>query len=155
MLIIILLPRSYAASTFNLDFHVQLITQPCVVDGQTVIPVNLGSQIAASLADAEYVDFTIPLKDCPDTIPTISLKFTGNPAGAANEYIKNTGTAENVAIEIRDKTDNSLVSNGTTLSRNLSEINSADFDLKARMVPLGEISGGSVAGTVDFTIVYP
>lgn len=112
MLIIILLPRSYAASTFNLDFHVQLITQPCVVDGQTVIPVNLGSQIAASLADAEYVDFTIPLKDC-------------------------------------------LVSNGTTLSRNLSEINSADFDLKARMVPLGEISGGSVAGTVDFTIVYP
>lgn len=144
-----------AVTSVDLTFHVKLITTPCEVDGETVIPVDLGKQSAAQLDDAAYVDFAIPLKNCPATLDTISLEFSGDPSGPKGEYIKNTGTAENVAIEIKDKVDDSLVSNGVTVSRALSETQTANFDLKARMVSLGKATGGTVSGTVDFTIIYP
>ncbi|HHA1936456.1 TPA: fimbrial protein [Enterobacter ludwigii] len=150
---------AFSAPSTVLNFHVRLITKPCVVDGETVMNVDLGKISKADLSSAPWTDFSVLLKDCPTEATSVGLAFSGETDGTANEYIKNTSTtgrADNTAIEVKDSDDDTRITSGSEITRTLDSNHATKFNMKARIVPLaGKTTGGTVTGRVEFTIVYP
>ena len=153
---LILSGSAFAASNFNINLHVKLIVPPCAIVGDSVINVDLGKVNAADLDSQPYTHFALALQDCPAGMPEVALQFSGETAGDANQFIKNTGSASNVAIELKDNADDKRITSGSSISRTITADKTANFDMKAKMVPLGgDIAGGTVKGVVEFTMFYP
>ena len=137
---------------------------PCEVDASdsnNTINVNLGDNIeAVSLANAgsatDWVAVTLSLKNCPDTTTNAIASFTGTAATETNvtDMYQNTGTAENVQIELQDKESGERKGNGSTMEAVVSA-NAASFPLQARAYTAqGGARPGNIEGSVQVSFTY-
>ena len=146
----------YAVGSFNLNFHVRLYQNGCTVIGDKDIYVDFSEVDVKQVNSTPAQEFSIDL-NCNVGMPSVSLQFAGEAAGTNNQYIKNKGTAANVAVEIRSNTDDTLISNGRVLSQVVDpDTGRASFPMKAKIVPLdGTLKSGTLSAVVEFTILYP
>lgn len=106
------------------------------------------------------VPFSIQLTDCPEINKSASVNFQATPSAENPQLIQTSGTAQGVAIELIDATNQQRLalqggetnaSSETPLKSNIT--NSLNFE--ARYVSTAPtVKAGSASGFADFVITY-
>ncbi len=150
-----------AADTSSINVKGNVVASPCVIDAEnSVINVDLKDIQAASLAEAgsssEWKMFDIVLKNCPVSTSNINVKFTGAVDGADPKRYKNTGTANNIGIELLGIGGMDFVNNPVAMSFPVDKAtNTASFTLKTRVYSvLGGVMPGSINAGIVATFTY-
>ena len=135
---------------------------PCTVsdNGGSGISVNLGDNIeatslAAPSSASGWVQFNIPMSNCPTTTQQVSAAFSGTVAEESATLYKSTGTASRVQIELQDSAGNNQ-GNGTTLIQPVNATtHEATFPLRVRAYSSqGGATPGSILGRVVVSFTY-
>lgn len=149
----------------TLKIHGTVKASPCTVEADDAsgnYNVALGDNIqAASLTagvGSEWKDVNLKLKDCPSSTTSVTAKFSGTPATEAGgtDLYKNTGDAENVQIELQNKTASTRLGDNSTMSVPVvGATNDAVFPLQARAYSVaGGAKPGTIIGTVQVAFTY-
>ncbi len=144
-----------AADTSNINITGNIVASPCVIDADnSVISVDLKDIQAASLATAgsasEWKNFDIAVKNCPASTTMITIKFTGTPDSTDATRYKNTGTANNIAVEVAGLGGMNMGNNVVTSLSVNKTTNSGTFTLRARAY---SANGGVMPGSINAAIV--
>ncbi|MFV8868561.1 fimbrial protein [Serratia fonticola] len=146
--------------TVNVTGRVTAI--PCTLDlANSDLNVNLGDNLEASdLANVGATSTPVPFKlvvnSCPTTTVNAIATFGGSEdTGAPGRYVSS-GTARNIAVEVRDTSATSALKGpGTSMTQtiNLSD-RTATFDLQASIYSKGAATGGTIASTMQVSFTY-
>ncbi|CAI1224327.1 fimbrial protein [Serratia fonticola] len=154
-----------AASGGTINFQGQLSNNTCevVVDGQAsnptvTLPIVSIGQLGSAAQTAGLTGFTLALANCSGSLKTASAFFE---AGAAVDVLtgrlKNTGTAQNVSLQLRDGTS---ASQAVIKAGNADQINGNSFvNVEAGSTNLPYFveyyaEGTTTPGTVVSSVVY-
>lgn len=146
---------SSGSTAAELNITGNVVAFPCQVDPDSVNKtVNLGRVSHSGLSEANsghtWTAFDIKVVNCPDTISSLTATFTGNPAGSANNLFANQGTAQNVAVQMAQRDNQSIIlGNMSTMTVNVANDKSVTFALVGR--PYSE-QGGAVSGTLNSVV---
>lgn len=149
-----------ADSQFNVEGTV--IAFPCQVDPESVDKsVDLGKMSTSGLAEAgsahTWRAFMLKVIHCP-AVPgkKLTIRFQGTPAGSANNLYANSGSAQNVAIQMAQQSDTSIIQgDGSSMTVNVNDDGSATFPMVARIYSeKGGATQGSIESQVQFNFTY-
>lgn len=153
----------FADSTTTLNFSYSIEAAACDVEinggagDQDVIYVQLGDIPSTELSkpgDAtEWKNFSIDLKNCPETTEKYTAKFDGNAATADGTKYQNDGTATQVQLELQSQ-GGDVLDDDSTLDGDI--VNSAaTLKLRARAYSSeGGATGGGVHTAIQLTFTY-
>lgn len=149
------------AVTINIDGNV--IAFPCEVDASSVTQtVDLGKVTATGLINAgsayAWKSFNVKVINCPASVETLTAKFSGTPAGAAGNLYANTGSAQNVAVQVAQRANMQIIQgNGSTMKVNVdSNSHEAVFPLVGRMYSeQGNATSGTLISAMELDFSYP
>lgn len=146
-------------------FNGNIIDQACTVvnDMSNPLTVTLGTISTTSLngqagKTAAPTSFKIALRNCPQSVTAVSVKFDGQPANGDNTALRLTqspATASNVGIQIKDHNDMvvPLYTASSSYPINYQSDNAIPF--VARYVALADqVEAGSANSVANFTIVH-
>ncbi|MCZ4060517.1 type 1 fimbrial protein [Pantoea sp. LMR881] len=146
----------------NINVSGRITASPCVVSEERV-SVDLGqtlqaSSLASSGAGSAMVPFQLRLINCPAGTTSVTARFSGQADPQSPQRWKNIARspASNTAVEITERSSNTLVSNGSTLiSFIASGSNSTQFNLQARAYSaLGSATPGDISSVITATFEY-
>jgi minor fimbrial subunit len=148
---------AWAADSTVINIKANIVASPCTV-ATDKLDIDLGDIQSVVLAKAEDASpwsavQNIQLTNCPAGTSTVTATFNGTPGVNFVSY-KNTGTANNVGIELAD--DNSTInylSNGTTKAVTVAS-GSANIPVRARLQSDGAATVGTVLASVNVTFEY-
>lgn len=155
-----------AASTGTITFNGQLTANTCdvIVDGQaadaTVTLPTIGTnQLSAATQTAGRTGFNMALKNCAGTLKTAAAFFeAGASVDQVTGRLKNmTGTATNVALQLRDGTSaaQAVIQAGNQnqlISTQFVNVESGTANLPYAVEYYA--NGATTAGTVVSNVVY-
>ncbi|MBL5825928.1 fimbrial protein [Serratia fonticola] len=158
------------ASDGTITFNGNLTANTCdvVVDGQTsnatiVLPTVSTKQLATAATTAGRTGFVMALKNCTGSLKTASAYFeAGVSVDPISGRLKNmTGTASNVALQLRDGTSSSMA---TIQAGNANQIlnasyvdvstGTANLPYAVEYYALGATTAGTVVSNVVYSIQY-
>lgn len=121
--------------------------------------VDLGKGRVADLKQAneatEWKPFSVELTDCPDSVTQVVATVSGVPDKNVADNFLNTGTAKNVAIEVKNVVDEIPISNGKTVTTTVDQAHNAALLFKGRMItPTGGATSGSVLALMEFSFEF-
>lgn len=147
----------------TLDISGDVIAFPCEVDIDSVNKtVDLGTASVTGLSRAgsahTWKSFDIKVINCPETVNSITATFSGVPSGTAGNLYANTGDAKNVAVQVAQRSNTSIIQgNGSTMKANVdSASHGALFPLVARVFSeQGNAQSGTLASVMELNFSYP
>lgn len=156
------LAGSAYADPVTINITGNVLAAPCIIDGASSVPVDLGDIQAPALATAGtasgWKQLKLNLKDCPATTTKVVAVFKGTPDATDANLYANAGTAgKNVAIELAvDGTNIDWVNNGRTLTANVNATtHAAVFALAARAKSVkGAVTPGTISGVIQVDFTY-
>ncbi|MBB6188275.1 fimbrial protein [Rhodanobacter sp. MP7CTX1] len=176
-------PAAHAASNgagpiFNstpdgtLTINGQVLAQTCTVDGKAAgtsdnkvvtLPDQWKTALAASGNVAGATTFTIVIAACDPALTTVQTYFSGGTLDGATGNLKNSGTAQNVDVQLLDgqNTNAPIVLSNTTTSGSGSQTatkalasGGATLSYQAQYIATGAATAGTVIATTSFTMIY-
>jgi len=156
---ILLAVSTAPVSAVDIKVTGNIVAAPCDVDPSTPtnVDLSLGSALSADLKKAGTLSqprqVTIRFINCPRFTTAIKATYSGTADTGAGSRFKNTGTAKNIAIELRDVATDTLIINGRSVSTPISE-QQASVVLKAAMYSKGNVAAGTVIAAVTMTFEY-
>lgn len=148
-----------AESDSELAITGNVLASPCVIAPDTIKgDVDLGSAFSNRLHNAgdsaDWAVFSLNLTDCPVTTTNVVVHFTGIPDPDYPAFFKNTGTSNNVAIEVVDSAS-VRISNSSVRNLKVGSDHQAKIDLKGRMTsPQGGATSGAVSGLIELSFDF-
>ncbi|HHB1426187.1 TPA: fimbrial protein [Serratia odorifera] len=150
-----------SADPVTINITGNVIAAPCVVDGASSVPVDLGEIPAPALSvkgsGSPWKAFNINLKDCPASTTKVTATFRGTAYSATSSYYANTGTAgANAAIQLSKGDTTTILKNGSTMQENvISSTRTAVFSLAARAVSyMGNVMPGTISAVIQVDFTY-
>lgn len=158
-----------AETTVNggtVHFKGDIVNAACAVDANSVDQtVKLGQYRSALLKDAgsvsNSVGFNIQLNDCDTEVAkTAAIAFAGTTVNATNPTVlalqgSASGGAQNVGIQILDRTGTALALDGATFSATTALDNGTNIlPFQARYYSLGDALPGSANADATFKVQY-
>ncbi|MHA7848221.1 fimbrial protein [Serratia sp. D1N4] len=154
-----------AAAGGTINFEGQLTNNTCevVVDGQVsnpkvTLPVISTGQLGSATQTAGMTGFNLALANCSGSLKTASAFFeAGASVDALTGRLKNTGTAQNVSLQLRDGTS---ASQAVIKAGNAAQANSNSFvNVESGSASLPYFveyyaEDATIAGTVVGSVVY-
>lgn len=146
---------SIAADTVNINVTGKVVASPCVTtNGDNNIAIDLSTLQASNLATAGAastpVDFSIDFKDCPAGTSQVTATFSGTPDPDNDQYYKNAGTAQGVAVEIKEPKTDYNKGNGTSITEKVQADKTISIKMNARAV---SVKGSATPGTISADII--
>lgn len=132
---------------------------PCTVQNPT-ISVNLGVLAVDKLATSEdaspWQSFSVELIHCDAGLRKVQMTLNDTAANTTPGYFTNTGTANNLVVEIASDDDGTTIANNVMKSYNLNGAASFNIDLKTRLKNSGQgvATPGTVSSTVTMSLEY-
>ncbi|ENA0608719.1 type 1 fimbrial protein [Enterobacter bugandensis] len=154
-----MLGSSYAADS-QLNISANIVAPTCKIAATSVNQrVDLGKGRIVDLnqpnAATAWKSFKVELNDCPDSLREVVATFSGTPDVKAADYYLNSGTANDIAVEVKDAADKFILSNGSTITTSVDTQHNAAFDMKGRMItPSGKPTSGSVSATIELSFTF-
>ncbi|WP_436892846.1 fimbrial protein [Siccibacter turicensis] len=153
------------AADITLNFNATVVASPCELDlTNSTTTIALGdvyaNQVAAPGSRSDEVQFDLSFKDCPVGTTSIVATFTGtdNPETFGGLTFLNTGTAENIGVQLKPlegNWDGKSFHSGSTMTTSVAADKTAVFKLASRMyTPTGNVTPGSVIATVSANFTY-
>lgn len=154
LLLLIFLSCSSFAIENNLQISGTLVNHPCkvVFDENDTIYIDLGDNILDYVLSkpgsaSPWIDFDIFFSDCPANSYHIIVTFHGT-TDSSNTYYVNTGTAQNVGIELDRRNVGWQFPDGQSAWVDIIN-GEGDLDLAARLF---SVKGGATPGTINSTV---
>jgi minor fimbrial subunit len=153
----LLITDAEAEADSSVNITANVLASPCAVSADSLDkPVDLGSVWTSKLKQAgdtsDWVSFDISVIDCPVTTTQATLKVTGTP-DETNQYYKNDGTSQHVAIEVANEAGS--LPNGATFTATVDTLHQATFAMKSRMVAQDDAAtSGTVSGLLELSFTY-
>lgn len=150
----------------TVHFEGTVVNAACAVDAGSVDQtVQMGQVKSSTLATAgttsTKVPFSIQLDDCDLSVSTLaSIGYTGTSINATNPNVlaldtSAAGAANNVGIQILDRTGTPLPFDGTTYSATTTLSTGTNvIPFEARYYSLGSATAGSANGQATFKVQY-
>lgn len=146
-------------SEVNIELTGNIIDTSCIISGSSEKTVELGKwatkQLPTAGSSTQAVAFTLQLTSCPSGSAVVI--FTGTPDNVNPELLALNGssTAQNVAIEIRDKDRSRLPLQQQSQDVSIDANGDASLLFYANYIATGgNITAGSANGDVTFSITY-
>lgn len=151
-------PLCSLGSIVNISVTGYVIAMPCEIEKNNYLIdfKKIDAQYIINNNASPWVDFSIKLKNCPVNTSEATMTINGTSDPINSDYFINTGTAQNVALNLANTSDKSLIKNGTKIKSSIdSASRGAEVKLSARLKGFG---GDAVLGTfishVEFTLLY-
>ncbi|MEJ0230739.1 fimbrial protein (plasmid) [Klebsiella michiganensis] len=131
-------------------------------DATVTLPTVSASTLTTSGETAGTTPFSIALSGCSGTtLNTATTWFeSGSNVDSTTGRLTNTGTAENVQVQLLNSDLGTIVAGGTSGSTDQNDVavdisgGSGTLNYYAQYYALGASSAGTVLTSVDYTIVY-
>ena len=151
---------AFAGDTVYLEVQGNIVASPCEMSGDNLNKqVELGKNIQAGNmktagSTSDWVNFSIDMDKCPPAISTVTMTVRGTAdSDNPTDMYKNTGTAENVAIELQSQAGDAL-GDGKSLTGNITN-NAYSYKLRARLYSeKGGVTSGTIGGVVTTTFTW-
>ncbi|MFT2797386.1 fimbrial protein [Serratia sp. N21D137] len=145
----------------NLNINGTVVASSCNVDSGSVNQdVDFGPLRSSDLKDngtaTIWIPFTVRVTQCPISTNRVTATFSGTPSTDDITLFANSGTAGNVAVQIAQNADKSVVQgNGSSMTMNVDAQHNAVFDLASRIYSVhGNTTAGSFNSTVLINFTY-
>ncbi|KJG31261.1 type 1 fimbrial protein [Photobacterium angustum] len=159
-LILLLLPffsnTAFSSGPPKITVYGQVVILPC-----ESVPVNENIDIGI-LKTGDFLNeksfspwkkLTLHLDRCPINNFIVRATFNSEQGIKAGDF-KNTGTAKNLDIQIKNDDNDQLVDNGSYVDKKIKN-NSVDYSLSVRAYsPSGNITKGTIQSTITVTYQY-
>ncbi|WP_146108453.1 fimbrial protein [Photobacterium angustum] len=159
-LILLLLPffsnTAFSSGPPKITVYGKVVILPC-----ESVPVNENIDIG-TLKTGDFINkrsfspwkqLTLHLEHCPINNFTVRATFNSEKGINAGDF-KNTGTAKNLDIQIKNDDNDQLVNNGSYVEKKIIH-NSVDYSLSVRAYsPSGNITKGTIKSTIAVTYQY-
>ena len=156
-----------APQTGAINISGSVIDSPCYVDvGSSNVSVTLPNVDKTMLqlpdSSAGVTPFTLKVSGCSEGggVQKVSVAFIPDSNVDMNGNLANTGTAQNIAVQILDKDQNPIDIRNDTFSAQMARgaaTDSADIDLRyfAKYHSVaGNAGAGDVSAVANFQLVY-
>ncbi|MDI7419434.1 fimbrial protein [Cronobacter turicensis] len=156
----------YAGEPVTINVTGNIISAPCTFDtSASTLNIDLGekgiSDLASAGAEMPYKVFSLAMKGCPAGTTKVTATFTGtdDTSSTVGNGFKNTGTATNMVVQIKDNTSSDWTSSfksgdSMTVNVNTSD-NTAKFDLATRAyTPTGSVNPGTINTSIVANFTY-
>jgi len=168
LLVLGMLPVASNAANGTITFNGVLTAPTCTINSGTpsftvALPSTNTAPLVTAAATTGQTNFNINLSGCGNTPQNVYAFFTGANINATTGNLINTGTATNVEVQLLNGADSSVINlagasgsqNSTQITTNTSGTGTLSYT--ARYYSTGGVGAtpGTVATTVDYTIVYP
>ncbi|CNI11569.1 putative mannose-resistant/Proteus-like fimbrial protein [Yersinia aldovae] len=147
------------AADLSVTGHV--VASPCNVDSGSVSKdIDFGQLRSTDLKTAgstsDWQAFQIKLTNCPLSTNKATATFSGTPATENNTLYANTGTAENVAVQMAQDSDKAKVlGNGSSMTVDIDARHNAVYDLTGRLLSVaGNTGPGTFSSVVQMNFTY-
>lgn len=160
MVMLLAAPPLAQAENTTVTVSATIVQSSCKVAAQSVEQnVDLGKGRVADLKQAReataWKPFSVELTDCPDTVKQVVATVSGTPDVDAPELFLNTGTANQVAVDIQNVVNETQVSNGKTVTVQVDQNHNAAFQFQGRMItPTGGATSGSVVALMELSFEF-
>lgn len=152
-----------SAADVTLNVSGTVVTSPCEIVGGSDKEVDLGRVVAPKDREkgfaSPFVGFSLDLINCPTAYDNIAVVLGGN--WDPNARIDNTGTAENVDIDVRIETAKGSFGAYYCAARNNDCVVPIDKNNATATIPFQAsmradqtFSSGSVIGRMGVTLIY-
>ncbi|EMS0115098.1 type 1 fimbrial major subunit FimA [Escherichia coli] len=148
-----------------IHFKGEVVNAACAIDsGSMNQTVELGQVRSARLAKAgdlsSAVGFNIKLNDCDTNVSrNAAVAFLGTTVTSNDDTLalqsSAAGSAQNVGIQILDRTGEALILDGTTFSAKTDLIDGTNIlPFQARYIALGQSVAGTANADATFKVQY-
>ncbi|MCS2153792.1 hypothetical protein MUU49_14635 [Scandinavium goeteborgense] len=157
---LIVITAGAQAEDAGVNVRANILAPACSVSvGSANQKIDLGKGRTTDLIKAgdatKWTLFSVNFEACPQSVTNVTATLSGAPATDAPEYYLNTGSSNNVAIEVTDEAGTQVLSNGKTLSTGVDANHKATLAFKSRMItPKGNATSGSVIGVLQLTYTF-
>ncbi len=149
------------ADSVDINITGKVLSTPCSVDTSSVSKeVNFGQLHGADLKNSgstsAWQSFQIKLNNCPALINKATVTFNGNPSGVDPTLFVNEGTATNVAVQMAEDGNKSVVlSNNSSMTVDVDAQHSATYALAGRVYSVNSnAGGGTISSVVQMNFTY-
>lgn len=103
-----------------------------------------------------WVNFTIKLKNYPVDTKEVTMVVNDTPDAINTNYVINSGTAKNIALNLAYSANKNTVKNGEQIIAPVNiQTRTTEIPLFARMAGYGSgMTAGSFKSHIDFTLTY-
>lgn len=156
-----MLSHSASADT-QLNITGTIKASPCKIDVPAGgVNVDLGQSImAATLSEAksatDWKPISIVLSECPATTSKVTMTLNGTADTTETEMYKNTGSAEQVQIQLQSTTGSKALGNNASMVQDIASASKGTtFNMQARAYSSqGNATPGTINGVVQLTFAY-
>ena len=159
--VMVMVYQTANAEPVDIEVEGKVVAAPCVVNNNVgSLDVNLGRNIkTADLATANsgspLKPFDIVLSNCPAGTNNVTVVFTGDIDDDVPTMYKNTGTAENIAVELSEQGSDTILGNNSELTQPVLADKTVTFALNARAYTAkGDVGPGNIIAVVQATFSY-
>jgi minor fimbrial subunit len=146
--------NSVHAADLNITGNV--VASACNVDSGSVSQdIDFGQLRSTDLKVAGtatgWQPFTVKLTRCPPSTRSVTLIFSGTPSVDDATLFANSGSAENVAVQVAREADKTVIQgNGSSMTVDVDAQHEVTYALAARIY---SINGNTVAGSFSSVVV--
>jgi minor fimbrial subunit len=152
---------STAIQAANLNVNGIVVASSCIVDtGSVSQDVDFGRLHVIDLPTAgsgsDWQPFEVKLNGCPVSTSRVVVNFTGTPVSTDATLFANSGTAQNVAIQMaQDANRSNVLPHGSSMTVNVDAQRKATYALAGRLIRLADSPGpGTVSSVVQMNFTY-
>ncbi|MEX3137561.1 fimbrial protein [Serratia ureilytica] len=155
---VILLSFVTSASDVTINVHGSVVATPCTTI-LSDIDVDFGDIFSTTLdsagASTDWKEIKLDLDGCPVGTSSVNIKFSGAPSVVDNNYYLNSGTAEDIVLELQDS-DSTLLKNNESRTMDVNFLTGkASFPVKVRVRSLtGNPTDGTISSTISVSYTY-
>ncbi|MGL5389659.1 MAG: fimbrial protein [Serratia sp. (in: enterobacteria)] len=156
LLIIAVGSMSWAVQATNLNIAGNVVASACNVASSTISQdIDFGQLRSTDLKEAgtatDWKPFTVKLSHCPLSTSKVTVTFSGAPSADDAALFANSGTAENVAVQmVQDDNKAVIQGNGSSMTVKVDAQHEANYALAGRIY---SVNGNAVAGTFSSVVV--
>lgn len=146
------------ASTVNINIYGTVTVSPCEIENKNYLidfkKVNIRE--LQNNQNTDWIDFSIKLKNCPVSTKKATITIAGTADPNNGNYFINNGTAKNIALNLIENKNKTIVKNGTKLEAIInSQTKMAEYLLATRLIKTGNgMSTGTFKSHLEFTLIY-
>lgn len=154
---------AFAADPVTLNITGNVVASPCQVSADSKnMTIDLGNGSDLQTADlnaagsgSDWIKFNVALQNCPAGTDSVTATFHGTADTSDVESLySNTGTAENVAVQLEGQAASEPFGNGKTSTLQIAS-NAATWNLQTRAFSKnGNVSPGTINSVVTMSFAY-
>ncbi|WP_411750946.1 fimbrial protein [Serratia sp. (in: enterobacteria)] len=152
---------SVTVQAADLNLTGTVVASPCRVDSGSVSKdIDFGQLQSTDLKEAgtasDWMPFQIKLTGCPQATSKATVTFSGTPATEDATLYANSGTAENVAVQMALEADKATVlGNASSMTVDIDAQHNAVYELAGRLLTVnGNTGPGTFSSIVQMNFTY-